>query len=339
MNKANKVRLGAYILVSFILVILALITVGAKHLITQKFHAVTILNTSVEGLSIGSPVKYLGMTIGKVKRMAMLENTGNVAVYFDIVPSSIELENSKGDAGSIVEIANIAQSKRLTCFINATSIMGGTYLELSVNKNDIPMPSNFEFKPKPGVHYIPSRPSHIGNAIQNISRLLDELEKINILQLTEKLNLALDNMNEILGQSEILDIVKSMNRICITLESTVQRLQIVLSANNTEKLNRSIANIDTTVQELKHSISEVNIESTIKNFNAFLDETHQVLVTAEDAGQQLGNEAIKLRVRIEMSLTRLDNMVKQLEELSRNIANDPSQFVLGRHEKPIQEKK
>lgn len=100
---------------------------------------------------------------------------------------------------------------------------GGTYLELSINESSQPALPHLEFKPQPGVSYIPSRPSHIGNAIQNISRMLDELEKVNFIQLADKLNQTLDNMNDILNQSELRSTLKSVNNICSTLENTVSR--------------------------------------------------------------------------------------------------------------------
>ncbi|PWM78356.1 MAG: hypothetical protein DBX90_09815 [Lentisphaerae bacterium] len=222
------------------------------------------------------------------------------------------------------------------CFINAAGIMGGTYLELSINESSQPALPHLEFKPQPGVSYIPSRPSHIGNAIQNISRMLDELEKVNFIQLADKLNQTLDNMNDILNQSELRSTLKSVNNICSTLENTVQRLQTVLSDANVEKLNRSIDNIDISVQNLKRTVSSDELSATVKNLNQFLTDARRVLNSAESSGKQLGAEAGQLKLRLEMSLTRLDNALKEFADLARNISADPGQFVRGRQEKPVQ---
>ena len=336
MNEANKVKLGAFLLISITLLITAFLAAGISQIFSPKFHAVTILNTSVEGLAVGSPVKYLGMPIGKITRMAMRENDGCVAVYFDIFPAAVETEDSDDDTGTVADIANIMHRKNLMCFINAAGIMGGTYLELSINESSQPALPHLEFKPQPGVSYIPSRPSHIGNAIQNISRMLDELEKVNFIQLADKLNQTLDNMNDILNQSELRSTLKSVNNICSTLENTVQRLQTVLSDANVEKLNRSIDNIDISVQNLKRTVSSDELSATVKNLNSFLTDARRVLNGAESSGKQLGAEAGQLKLRLEMSLTRLDNALKEFADLARNISADPGQFVRGRQEKPVQ---
>ena len=72
---------------------------------------------------------------------------------------------------------------------------------------------HLDVQPGDGVIYIPSRPSHIGNAIQNISRMLDELEKVNFIQLADKLNETLDNMSEILNRGELKSTLNNINQI------------------------------------------------------------------------------------------------------------------------------
>ena len=71
MEKANKIKLGAFILVSGFLLISGFLAVGILRIFEPKVHAITVLNTSVEGLSAGSPVKYLGLPVGRVTRIAM----------------------------------------------------------------------------------------------------------------------------------------------------------------------------------------------------------------------------------------------------------------------------
>lgn len=158
MNEANKVKLGAFLLISITLLITAFLAAGISQIFSPKFHAVTILNTSVEGLAVGSPVKYLGMPIGKITRMAMRENDGCVAVYFDIFPAAVETEDSDDDTGTVADIANIMHRKNLMCFINAAGIMGGTYLELSINESSQPgaAPSGIQAAARRQLHSVAS---------------------------------------------------------------------------------------------------------------------------------------------------------------------------------------
>ena len=81
MNKANKVKLGAFVLLSVILLVVGFIATGVTKMFSPKVHAMTVINTSVEGLSAGSPVKYLGLPVGTIKRIAMREDDGYIATF------------------------------------------------------------------------------------------------------------------------------------------------------------------------------------------------------------------------------------------------------------------
>lgn len=190
MNEANRLKLGGFLLISIALLVIGFISVGVGKLFEPRYRAMTVLNTSVEGLAVGSPVKYLGLPVGKITAMTMRQKDGYIAVYFDIFPSAVEQDDDlAGDyAPGGTNFATVMRKKNMSCFINAAGIMGGAYLELSVSDSLPPAMPHLDVQPGDGVIYIPSRPSHIGNAIQNISRMLDELEKVNFIQLADKLN-------------------------------------------------------------------------------------------------------------------------------------------------------
>ncbi len=338
MNEANKVKLGAFLLISITLLVVSFLSIGVAKIFSAKYHAMTVLNTSVEGLAIGSPVKYLGMPIGKVTGMAMRESDGCIAVYFDIFPSAVETESpDTGDftLASNTNIRNLMQRKNLMCFLNAAGLMGGSYLELSISDSSQPALPHLEVTPPAGVTYIPSRPSHIGNAIQNISRMLDELEKVNFIQLADKLNQTLDNMSEILTQSELRHTLKSVNTICENLESSISRLQSVLSEENVGKLNRAIDNIDVGMTTLRNVTDQHDLGETITNLNAFLLQARTALNDAQEGGKALSGDAAAMKLRLEMTLTRLDNTLKELAGMAENLSQDPSQLVRGRQEPPV----
>ncbi|UKI34162.1 MAG: hypothetical protein L6W00_12685 [Lentisphaeria bacterium] len=213
---------------------------------------------------------------------------------------------------------------------------GRLYLELSINDSSQPSTPHLDITPPPDVSYIPSRPSHIGNAIQNISRMLDELEKVNFIQLADKLNETLDNMSGLLNQSELRNTLKSINTICNNLENSISRLQVVLSDSNVAKLNRSIDNLDAGIQEFRSSLNGKTLSETLANFDGFLTEARAAIADARTGSRELGAQAGEVRLRLEMSLTRLDNMLKQLSTLAENLSADPNQFIRGRQETPVQ---
>lgn len=336
MNEANRLKLGGFLLISIALLIIGFVSVGVVKIFEPRYKAMTVLNTSVEGLAVGSPVKYLGLPIGKITAMTMRRKDGYIAVYFDILPSAVEQDSAVADDSDDMNFSSVMRKKNLSCFINAAGIMGGAYLELSFNDSLPPAMPHLDVRPPDGVTYVPSRPSHIGNAIQNISRMLDELSKVNFIQLGDKLNDTLDNMSELLGKSQLKETLDNVNRICSNLEISSHRLETAMSEENVRKINDIITNLDAGILSLRKFSSSVEADQLLKNLNVFLCDAVAAIKDVRAAGAQVGSDADALRLRLEMTLTRLDNSLKQLQEFSQDVANDPNQFIRGRQEKPIQ---
>ncbi len=90
MKRAQKIRLGIFILVSSSLLLILIGYFAARSLLERKEHYyVAYQNVSVGGLEVGSPVKFMGITVGSIAdirisphdvntimiRLALKENT------------------------------------------------------------------------------------------------------------------------------------------------------------------------------------------------------------------------------------------------------------------------
>ncbi|MPM99246.1 hypothetical protein SDC9_146437 [bioreactor metagenome] len=195
---------------------------------------------------------------------------------------------------------------------------------------------HLNIQPPEGVTYIPSRPSHIGNAIQNISRMLDELSQVNFIQLSDKLNETLDSLSEILSKSDLKSTLSSVDQICSSLQVSSKRLESALSEENVQKINSAIGNLESGIASLRKFSDDPELGGTVRKLNVFLDDAVDAIKEVRATGAKVGDDAAVLRRRLEITLTRLDNSLKQLQEFAQNVANDPNQFVRGRQESPVQ---
>ncbi|MBQ9776252.1 MAG: MCE family protein [Lentisphaeria bacterium] len=340
MNQANKVKLGAFLLISATLLISGFLAVGITKLLAPKYHAMTVVNTSVEGLSVGSAVKYLGLPVGKITGMAMRESDGYIVIYFDIFPSAVESDAGSRRKSNANDLDLLMRNKKLMCFVNAAGLMGGSYLELTSTSASQPALPNLEInsRQEDDVTYIPSLPSHIGNAIQNISRMLEDLAKIDIPLLMDKINGTLDNATELLTRSNLQETLKSVHQISLNLENSISRFQSVFSEQNIGRINRMLDNGDQSMAELKRFTADAELVQTVENLNSFLTDARRVLNKAEKQGQIVGAEALELKKQLETSLIRMDNLLKQLAETAGDLSGDPAQFIRGRRSEPVLEK-
>jgi len=336
MNKANKVKLGAFVLLSVILLVIGFIATGVTKIFTPKVHAMTVINTSVEGLSAGSPVKYLGLPVGTIKRIAMREDDGYIAVYFDLSPSAMDgLNANQPFMSSASNLAEILKKRNPACFVNAAGLMGGAYLELTLGSADEPPALPHLTDVPSDILYIQSRPSHIGNAIQNVSRVIDELSKVNLLQLADKLNQTLDNINAIVSRNDLQEMLTQFHKVSGDLQQSTENLRLILSEANIAKVNRSLDNIELSSRNLQSITSQSELGDLIKNLNAFLLEGRATMQNVDRFGANLTKESVAMRLRLETSLTRLENLSRQLNDYMANLQQDPNQLVRGKQTPPL----
>ncbi len=322
MNTANRTKLGVFVLLGVFLLVGSFLAVGVATILEPRIRAMTALDTSVEGLSVGSQVKYLGVSVGRVTRLAMRRGDGQIAVYFDIFPAA--MDQAHDDPASAD--ADLLHSRNLQCFVNASGLMGGAYLELSTIRDHAQGPALSPVKLPAGTVYIRSVPSHIGNAIQNASRVVDSLSKVDWIQLSDKVNLALQNVNTVFGNGELAETLKNFGEISRQLEGASQRLAQLLSAENMSKLNRSIENVDEALVDLRR----LQVRETLDNINVFLNETRTFLASTEGRMKNAGSAATELRIRMEETLTRMDNFSVEITRMLGAIEDQPEQLLRGR---------
>jgi len=339
MNEANKIKLGAFILISATLLIIAFIAAGALRIFSPRLHAMTEVFTSVEGLSIGAPVKYLGMPVGKVTGMHMRGSDGRIVIYFDIFGEAFRDDFNPDNPDGISrqrDLDKMVSQSMLSCLINASGLMGGSHLELVRNTR-----KGLLFKSPPagtvpsGVTYIPSNPSHIGNAIQNVSRMLEELKSIDWNGFADKINGSLDNLNALLDKKEIEAILKKAERIGNSLEQTAARLEMIVTQENVDRINRALDNLNQSMQNLLKASTSQKVETTLDNLNVFLVAAKKIIDRTDNSADSVHSELKIFLGNLEQSLVRLENNVLNINRTLQDFGRDPTQMIHGRREPEV----
>ena len=339
MNEANKVKLGAFILISATLLIIAFISAGALRIFAPRIHAMTEVFTSVEGLAVGSSVKYLGMPVGKVTGMHMRGSDGRILIFFDIFGEAFRDDLDPDDPDGVFDqndLDKMIRKNMLSCFVNASGLMGGSHLELVRDDN----PKTVFKKPADGtiprgVSFVPSSPSHIGNAIQNVSRMLEEMKSIDWNGFAEKINGSLDNLNSLMDKKEIEAALKRAERIGSSLEQTALRLEKIVTMDNLDRINRALDNLNQSMQNLLKASTNKQIEDTVKNLNAFLVSARSLIAKADDSAGDVHSELRVFFSNLENSLVRLENNILNINRIIQDFGRDPAQLIRGRREPEV----
>lgn len=298
--KPQYFRLGVFIVGAAALLVAAILVFGGGQFLRPQITMETYVDGTVQGIEVGSPVKFRGVLIGKVTRISFAfteyqvgEESGlsNYVVLMMKIDRAVFPDMFKTDLFPLLERA-IAQGLRIR--IEPQGVTGLNYLDI-----DYLDPERFPvLKPTwaPYYYYIPSAPGQLTSFLDSINAILREVEKLNIAGISKSGTELLENLNKAVADAQI-------EKVSADLQALVAHFDATLAAANLPALS-------------------TDLKKTADQFGATLTETRLPAVSA-DLRKFLGNlessnrELRQILKNIEPA-TRLNDV--QLREIVRNLA-------------------
>jgi len=230
-RKANYFKLGLFVIGSVIAGILLLIVIGSGRWFQPKLTIETYFNESVQGLDIGSKLKYRGVAIGEVTKIGftynryqldrpMAQRARFVLVEAQIEPKLLGGRAATGDLTS-EENAKLEVEKGLRMRLAPQGITGTNFLEIDYVD---PPPPLLEFDWKPDNVYIPSAPSTVLTFVNAASEIIDRLHKIDIEGTLANLNKLMVTANTRLDAIDTKALSQRSERVLAKVETTLDNI-------------------------------------------------------------------------------------------------------------------
>ena len=296
-QKANYFKLGLFVIGAIAAGIVVLLIIGSGRWLQKRITIETYFNESVQGLDIGSKLKYRGVAIGEVTRIGfsynnyqldrpMAERARYVMVEAQLQPKAIGGRVGAGDL-TTPEAAGQEVERGLRVRLAPLGITGTSYLEVDYIDPPPPMlvidwtPSNI---------YIPSTRSTVTALVNAASEIMEHLRKLD-------LDTTLANFNKLL--------VTGNARIeAIDTRTIAQRAERVLA-----KIETTLDNVDTK----KLSNDAIALLAEARESNAELKK-----VLANPSFQKLPDEAAAAVARVR-ALIDDPNLPRTVQNLSRTL--------------------
>jgi len=207
----NYFKIGIFVLAGVILIVLALIAFGSKHLFSPTAYVETYFNESIQGISEGTLVKYRGVQIGYVKEIAFVSEiygkkidydseVHSRAIYVKIaVTSKLFTRKTSTQLEKFLD-REVASGLRVK--ITPQGLTGISYLELNyLDPKTNPIP---KLSWKPENCFIPSVPSVITQLGDNLQHIFDKLKHVDFEHLFSKLGSSADSIDRAAKKTETL---------------------------------------------------------------------------------------------------------------------------------------
>jgi paraquat-inducible protein B len=348
--RANYFKLGLFVLGAVASGVAILLVVGSGRWFTPKLTVETYFDESVQGLDIGSKLKYRGVAIGDVTRISFtyiryqLDRPISERARYVLVEAEIQprLLGGRSHAGDLTGSTNggIEIDRGMRVRLAPQGITGTSYLEI-----DYVDPAGNPVLPidwQPENIYIPSARSTLTSFVNAASEIMDRLHNLDIEGTVANLNKLLTTTNERIEALDTKRIGEQTQRTLAQVESTLKSVDGKRISDDTVAL---IAELRKSNAELQALIGNPALRKIPEDASAAVGELRKLFAdpklqssiahlerTLSRLDRVTGGSETNLAATIE----NLRQITENLRDLTENAKRYPSNLLFGEPPTPLE---
>lgn len=331
--ESNHFKLGLFVCFTLTLFVVLILSLGFFDSWKPKAHMVALFPESVQGLSIGSSVKYMGVPIGSVSDISISitslhddDDDGIMEVdrmiRVDMEVDLYKFKTQSGDTGSLFTQSQFKQiiisdmRQGLRCVLSPDGITGSQYVSLEFIKNPAPVRNSQFDVSDPNTIYVASAPSMLKDLRTGVFDLLDRLNSIDFATISDKIIAMLNSIQNRVDNPDITSSLSSLSKTLARLEEMSAVLQKNLTGQVLNELRTSVLSGIKQINDLsslmKTEIEKAQVAQTVKEF------------------RMLMNSWNELSLMLSSLAVSLDETLDSSTELIQNVEADPSSLIRGK---------
>jgi phospholipid/cholesterol/gamma-HCH transport system substrate-binding protein len=318
----TKFIVGLFVASGIGIALLAIIWLGMSRFLEKGQYYVTYFNESVQGLDIDSPVKYRGVSIGRVESIGVAPDSKLIQVVLKI------------ESGQALDQSIVAQLK-------SVGITGSMFVELDQKSEGEPdrspplaFPSEYPI--------VASKPSDISELFRGIDGVLNQIKSLDLEGISDKVKLTLDDISQAIAdanvkgisaniESSLNDVGQIMDRrrwgkIISSLGEAAQSLNTLLAA-----AGLSLGRLDSTFARTEGIVAdnEKTIKAAIEDFRKAIKTANLLLEKGSSLVSGTNDAVYQLRGHLLVTGQNLERAGENLNTLIELLADHPSQLLFG----------
>jgi phospholipid/cholesterol/gamma-HCH transport system substrate-binding protein len=314
-SQKTKFVVGLFLVCGIGIALLAFIWLGMSRYFEKGRFYVTYFNESVQGLDKDSPVKYRGVSVGRVHSIGVAPDSKLVKVVLKI------------ETGMVLDINMVAQLK-------SVGITGSVFIELDQKKRDEPdrspplsFPSEYPI--------VASKPSELGEILRGIDEILNKIKALDLEGITVKIKSNLDTIEKTVQEANVKGLSRKVERSLDQLNQILDGHQwdkILASTQETireanaffVKGNATLTHAENAFSQAREIISDKQqtIREALENINKVIERSASLTAGADETFSLL-------RKNLLVSAQNLERASENLNLFLEILAEQPSQLILG----------
>ncbi len=321
---SNHWKLGLFVVVGVGLLLMVIVFLGANSLQKETVTYTTFFDESVQGLDVGSPVKFRGVTIGNVSAIGIAADRRHVEVSCGIVVSQLEslklldttTKKHKLPFGRKAP-ATLAVPADLRMQLDSAGITGVKFISIDffdVNDNPapvlpFPVPEN----------YVPAAASTMKNLEDAIVRAVNRFPEI-----ADQLVAVMSRANHLLSAIDDQRLPQQASATLARAGEVLSSLQLALKQANIGKLS---SGADAMIGRLQDAIA--HLDSMLTK----MDGEKGLLASAQRATDSMGDlagGAAGIGSELANTLRDVREAAESIQRLTDALDTDSDMLLKGR---------
>ena len=323
-QKANPTLIGAFVFGATIIAIGAVLFFGTADLFSKKQAFVTYFKQSVSGLSVGSNVKYKGVTVGKVTKV-QLKFEGSGAAPIVKVLYEIDANNLLNKYGLTINLFDRKFHQRAVengfrAKLDFESLISGQlFIALDFYKDAAPAVL-FETGNE-GPFEIPSQPSDIEAIVSQLTKAVSNIGSVDFKAL------AVDVQSLVASARSGIDSMH-LDQLGSSLKKTSDSISDLV---NGDQVKGVLASVHKSFDQLAATLK--NLNPAVGDLKPTLDQAKGALANLQRSTAEL-NQMLKpdssLRYQLDSSLSQINSAAASIQQLSDFLQRHPNSILFGR---------
>ncbi len=324
-SKANHFKLGVFVITGVLLVLAALLLFGIGQSLRKPLLVETYLDQSVQGLEVGSSVKFRGVDFGTVHEIGfsrdryefgkpVAQQRRYILIEIAVHEDAYRAHGREG----FRDFLKTEVERGLRLRLNAQGITGLSLLELDyVEPRRTP---SLEIGWTPENPYIPSAPGTLTKLLTAAEQVFRKLEAVDLGLIATNLNRVLVAAEGEIRAAQVGRISEQVTNLVAELRESNRALRRVLEDPQWQEIPETAV---ATLKEVRTRVERLPLEATLLRLDRALGSAESFLAGKEsDLASTLAN------------LRALSENLRALSEMAKA---HPSALLLGAPPKPVQD--
>ena len=322
-KQANPTKVGAFILIGAGILVVTIALLGSASLFSRPVPMILYFRDSVNGLVVGSPVKYKGVSIGQVTKISLAWMKGSDAL---LIPVIIEIdENSiqaEGDGG--LPLTNPARLRQavdngLRGTLETESLVTGRlYVALDVFP-----------KAEPPTYVGGSKYPEIPTQATGLVEFIKNLSKIDLPNMVSQLNEILVRLNTSLGELNVKDLNDRLAKVLGSVDSLITSTKWTETVDSFRLTSDKAREVLGTIEKEVGPLGS-NLTRTADSATATFAELQR---TSAELRRVLASES-PLMTELQTALEETALAAKALRQLADELTRNPASVLRGKPQEP-----